>query len=97
MNKVEKLGVLVFILFLFSLLGYFIFLDVTVKEHYKTDKVSIIIHKWDVVDSVDVIRPGEINTLQFDYMYKVYTNGKHEFVTRQKFKKGDSIHYIYRK
>lgn len=93
MNKVEKLGILVFILFLFSLIGYFIFLDERVKEH----KVPIIIHKWDVVDSVDVIRPGEINTLQFDYMYKVHTNGKHVFVTRQKFKKGDSIHYIYQK
>jgi hypothetical protein len=97
MDKIEKLGLIVFVMFLFSLVNYFFFINFIIKENNKRINAIISDHKWDVVDSVEIIGPGEINTLQFDNMYKVRTKNNHEFVSRQNYKKGDTVHYFFQK
>lgn len=60
------------------------------------NKKSTIIYKFSIVDSVKIVRPGEINTLQFDYLYKIRNKDSYEFISRCRLKKGDTVHYIYR-
>jgi hypothetical protein len=92
-NTIQRIMVGGFFSVLLALIIYFWVdaLDTSVnKNNNRTMSIEI-----DIVDSVDVIRPGEINTLQFDYMYKIHTKNSHEFTTRNKYSKGDTLQYIF--
>lgn len=94
-NTIQKTMVGGFFSILLALIIYFWVdaLDTSVnKNNNRTMSIEI-----DIVDSVDVIRPGEINTLQFDYMYKIHTKNFREFTTRYKYEKGDTLQYIFYK
>lgn len=60
-----------------------------------SDTTELVSHRWDIVDSVDVIPPGQENTLQFDTKYRIYTKSDFEFVTTKRYNKGDSLHYVF--
>jgi len=64
-----------------------------ISKDFKPSKVKY--EKWVKIDSVKVIEPGELHTLQFDNMYHVFTEDGYNFKTRVRRKKGDSILYIF--
>lgn len=64
-----------------------------ISKDFKPLKVKY--EKWVKVDSVKVIEPGKLHTLQFDKMYHVFTDDGFNFKTRVRRKKGDSILYIF--
>lgn len=47
-----------------------------------------------IVDSVKIVRPGKIHTLQFDTYYDFYVNGL-QYRTKRKVKVGDTMKNVY--
>ena len=79
-----------------SLLIFVIMLLIVINIIIKDSKpLKVEYQKWVKIDSVDVIKPGELHTLQFDKIYHVFTKDGYNFKTRIERKKGDSILYIY--
>lgn len=64
-----------------------------IKNEFKSPEIKY--QKWVTIDSVELKKPGEIHTLQFDNVYEIYTNDGNSFKTRRKYRVGDSIQYIY--
>jgi len=88
---------ILFIIFIIMMMRNNAFQKDTSKIPTPIDTTETVSHRWDIVDSVDVIPPGQTNTLQFDTKYRIYTENNFEFVTTKKYVKGDSLHYIFYK
>lgn len=86
---------ILFIIFIIMMMKNGTFQKISLKIPTPIDTTELVSYRWDIVDSVDVIPPGQESTLQFDTKYRIYTKNDFEFVTTVRYSKGDTLHYVF--
>lgn len=64
-----------------------------IKKNATTKEVIIPTTTFEVIDSVWYLSPGELNTLQVDYIYYAKTQSDYKFRTSRLMKVGDTVYF----
>lgn len=64
-----------------------------IKKSAKVKEVIIPTTTFEVIDSVWYLSPGQINTLQVDYIYYAKTHSDYKFRTSRLMKVGDTVYF----